>query len=381
MKKSLWLLVTGAFAASLAAQIATNPTTPSAASAPLTVVETPAPAPSAPPPPAVAAPKPAAKPAAKPAPKPKHIVKKQTAVKPARPINLVPGPAAVAGSNINVRAQATIASEVVTRLNRGEPVTVLEVVTLKRTREDEPAHWARIVFPTNSPVYIHTGFVNATDKVVTASALNLRAGPGENHSIVGRIHRGEVVSEIATKGVWMSIQPSTNASAFIAAEYLTQDGVAPTPPAPPVVPPEVAAVTPPPTVTTNTPIEPAPPAPPAAVEPPVTNAPPAPPVAPAPPVVATAPETTNAPPEAPAPPRIVQREGFVHPTVSIQAPSSYELVDVYHRRPMDFIYSDSPELILKRYEGKRVFITGEEGLDPRWPNMPVLLIQKIQVVE
>ena len=239
MKKSLCLLVTGCFVASLAAQIATNPTTPPPATAPLMVVETPPPAPSAPPPPVVAAPKPAPKP------KPKPIAKKKKAAKPAPPVSLVPGLAVVAGSNINVRAQATIASEVVARLNRGEPVTLIEVVTLKRTLDEEPAQWARIAFPTNVPVYIHTGFVDATNKVVTASVLNLRAGPGENHSIVGRVHRGDILHEIATKGLWMSIEPPTNASAFIAAEFLTQDAAVTAPPAPPAALVEVAVVTPP----------------------------------------------------------------------------------------------------------------------------------------
>ena len=33
------------------------------------------------------------------------------------------------------------------------------------------------------------------------------------------------------------------------------------------------------------------------------------------------------------------------------------------------------------YNGKTVLVTGEEGLDERWPNTPVLTIHKIQVVK
>jgi hypothetical protein len=36
---------------------------------------------------------------------------------------------------------------------------------------------------------------------------------------------------------------------------------------------------------------------------------------------------------------------------------------------------------MRRYKGMRIIVTGEESLDERWPNTPVISIQRIQVLE
>jgi hypothetical protein len=36
---------------------------------------------------------------------------------------------------------------------------------------------------------------------------------------------------------------------------------------------------------------------------------------------------------------------------------------------------------MRRYKGLRIIVTGEEGLEERWGNTPVITIQKIQVLE
>src|SRR5687768_11700294 len=61
-----------------------------------------------------------------------------------------PGPAVVRQNNVNVRGKAAINSEIVARLTRGERVNVLEEVTLKKPKQDEPAKWAKISLPTNA---------------------------------------------------------------------------------------------------------------------------------------------------------------------------------------------------------------------------------------
>ena len=48
---------------------------------------------------------------------------------------------------------------------------------------------------------------------------------------------------------------------------------------------------------------------------------------------------------------------------------------------MDYLCTTTTNLDLRRYKGLNVLVTGEEGLDERWPNTPVLTIQKIQLVE
>jgi hypothetical protein len=83
----------------------------------------------------------------------------------------------------------------------------------------------------------------------------------------------------------------------------------------------------------------------------------------------------------PPKPRVVTREGWVSRMTSIQAPSYYKLENLQTRRIMDYLVSPSTNLVLSRYVGRHVIVTGEEVLDQRWPTTPVITIQRIQVVE
>ena len=74
-------------------------------------------------------------------------------------------------------------------------------------------------------------------------------------------------------------------------------------------------------------------------------------------------------------------EGIVGHTVSIQAPTHYELKNLDNGNVMDYLYSPSTNVDLRHWKGKTVRVKGEEELDERWPNTPVLTIQRIQVVE
>ena len=79
--------------------------------------------------------------------------------------------------------------------------------------------------------------------------------------------------------------------------------------------------------------------------------------------------------------RVVSHEGVVRGTRSIQAPTKFEIFDPASGRSVDYLYSTTTNLDLSHYRGLRVVVTGEEGLDERWGNTPVITIQRIQVVE
>ena len=304
----------------------------------------------------------------KPAPK-KPATAKPAPAKPAfveKIVTLVPGLATVAAKNVNVRGRSTIVSEPLAKLDKGESVMVIESVENKWAKGDDMKHWAHITYPTNAPVWIFAAFVNS-DKVVTAPKLNLRGGPGENYSIIGRLAKGASVTEIVTKGEWMQIQPTPGCSAFVAAMFLKQDAslVAAVEPAVPSVPPASTNVI--------TDIEPAIPQ---VADAGITNA------------AMTelnkfAAEMggTNVAPEAPLPPRVVMREGIVNNATSIQAPSTYGLSGMDTGRTINYLHTTSTNVDLFRYVGRHVIVTGEESLDERWPNTPVLTLQRIQVVD
>jgi len=311
---------------------------------------------------------------------PPKTAKKAEPEKPAAAIT--PGPAVAKEKNVNVRGQAAINSEIVTHLKRGDLVTVLDEVTLKKAKTDEPAKWAKVALPAGSVVWVNTMFIKPDTKAVIPRKLNIRSGPGENYSILGRIERGTVVKEVETKGEWMKIEAPTNSYAFVAAHLLSTDpaDLGPAlakanPPPPPVVPPppppvETAVVAPPP---------PPPPAEPITAPPPAAVTPPPPPP-PTETVAVALPPTSTPPEEETSIKRIVTREGIVKGSASIQAPSYFVLRSLDNNKTINYLYSPETNVVLREYHLQRVLVTGEEVLDERWPNTPVINIDSIQTV-
>jgi hypothetical protein len=318
--------------------------------------------------------------------------------------------ALVTEGKINVRGKPSFLGEVITQLERGDKVTVLERITVDKPKPNEPTNWARIKLPENTPVWIFAPFVK--DGKVAATRLNLRAGPGENYSVIGRLNRGDEVNTIRTVEEWAEIQAPNDAYAFIDLD-LIRFGPGTNAPAPAVsvaaVPqPEKTDTQPPPaapapeaTAVATTPAEtsatePKPSAassetnvPTTAVSSPETSRPPEPSTVP--PVAAqTTPELPKvaqpipARREDPLPKRVVRREGVIRPTKSIQAPTWYELANADTGKTINYLYdqkfSANSGIKLKDYRGKKVVTTGEEAIDPRWPNTPILDIETLDVV-
>ena len=77
----------------------------------------------------------------------------------------------------------------------------------------------------------------------------------------------------------------------------------------------------------------------------------------------------------------MSHEGVVRPTRSIQAPTKFEIWDPSTRMSINYLYTTSTNLNLGVYKGLHIIVTGEEGLDRRWGNVPVITIQRIQVVD
>ena len=151
------------------------------------------------------------------------MAKKQAPAPELRTVPLVAGPAMVVASNVNVRGQAKLKSEVVTRVTKGQTVTVMEEIVRNNSGPEEPSAWAKIALPPNARVWVNSTFLNAADKKVLPKKLNLRSGPGENYSVIGLLVRGDAVKELTTKGDWTEIEAPANAYAFVAAQYLKQE--------------------------------------------------------------------------------------------------------------------------------------------------------------
>ena len=305
----------------------------------------------------------------------KKIVRAKPAVKkPAYSVPLTPGVATVAAKHVNVRGKPTINSEVLTHLNEGDTVNVLEEITRENTRANDPTVWAKIAAPSTAHLWVNAQFVD-TNKLVTVKKLNIRTGPGENYSVAGQLAKGDTVNDLGSKDGWLEIAAGENHVAYVAAAYLKQEITAPAGATndwtAPVV--EPAPVTTPVTTdtatiaTTTTDIA-------------STNSNELVPATQA--GVAPAVKDSLVPKVVvPTEPRIVQREGVVRRTFSIQAPTSFALASPETGKTINYLYTSAKDLNLARYKGMHIIVTGEEGLDERWRNTPVITIQKIQVIE
>ena len=286
---------------------------------------------------------------------------------------LHPEPGIAKQGNVNVRGQALINSEIVAHLQKNQPITILEAITIKKPKQDEPANWYRILLPTNSSVWVHSSFIDAASSTVKGSKLNLRAGPGEEYSILGRLEKGAAIKQLEAKAEWLKIEAPTNATGFVAAHLVTRTPGSTLIPGPEIVEskrPEVISV--PPTtlnVATN-------PATAVAENPPVV------PVIPPPPVIPTVTTPVDPLPDAPIEKvkKIVSREGLLKGSFSIQAPTYFELRSLDTGKTINYVFSPSASLLLKDYKGQRIIVTGEELLDERWQHTPVIIVDALQVV-
>ena len=303
---------------------------------------------------------------------PKKAKKKKAAAKKPKTIEAAGAPfikdetAVSKQNNVNVRAQSHINSEVVFRLQKGDAVTVMSEVVLSKPKADEPARWVQIALPATTPVWVSAKYLDA-NQTVSSKKLNVRSGPGENYSVVGELQKGDAVKTMHTKEGWTQIEAPTNAFGFVAAHLLDHKEMAPPVNVTMNTPPPVPEVTP---VNggggmTVTPAAGTPGSTMPATGPAMTM-----------PVPAPAAATEGTPTE-----RVISREGSVGDTVSIQAPTYFELESLDDGKVIDYLYTTSPNLVLEHWRGKKVLVTGVESLDERWPSTPVLTIQKIQIVK
>jgi len=389
--------------------------------------------------------------------------------------------AVVKAARVNVRGQPTTGSEVVTQLKQGEKITVLEEIVHPKPGKGEPAKWLRIALPSNTPVWVSTLFV--TNGAVAVPRLNIRSGPGENFSVIGRAPKGSALKELRRNGDWLEVEAPANTFAYIAADLVIRQAGGPAPVAPvgntsqlagksapkapgkatdksgkqmakaksaPIAAPDTKPALTPVEVTPIAPapvalppgvvaMKPAPVAPPAAVLSPAPVPPPAVvPVTPAPEPVKVPPPaalTENVPPppgdpyattgryriepepqrgfgawfkgffakkpaaekakSAPAPAaksaapvddgppaiRIVAREGIVARSWNLQTPSDWALQDAESGRVINYLWSSSTNIPWATLKGRTVVVTGEEALDVRWPQTPVLKIETLKTVD
>ncbi|HXF10556.1 MAG TPA: SH3 domain-containing protein, partial [Desulfuromonadaceae bacterium] len=318
MKTNYWLILGTMVATSVIAQNSNSlPEIPPPANAPAAEQMTPPPAAPA-------------------APKKKHAAPVKKISEPT--VTLNPGPAEVAAPQVNVRGQAGLKGEMITHLVKGDTVNVLEQINLGKHAANEPAQWAKIAYPSKAHVWVSAKYVDPATKTVTSKKLNLRAGPGENFSVLGSLERGATVNPVETKNGWIQIEPPANTYAFVAAMYLKQEGgVAMNNQTPTPTPTPTATEEPTPTPTPN---------------PPTMSTPEQPVQVPLPTID-------------PNVPRVASHEGVVRHVGSPITPTEYELYSTETDKNIDYLSTSDTNLDLGKYVGMRIVATGEESLSSR----------------
>ncbi len=337
----------------------------------------------------------------------------------------------VLNERVNIRTRPSIASEVIQQLNTGENVTILDRINLNDPQPNEPKEWFRIKIPSSTELWISSEYIDGSNKV-NASRLNVRAGPGQNFSVVGRIERDTVVQPIRASAGWTAIQPLDATVAYVASEYIRESSTAqaneilepetkPEPVAevssedeiPEIIVDETSETvplttnqTPPPTIVafeepaqtpvsttqsdeslfdkidspnTTTPTNsrasnPAPPIFEPVIEPTTTTEP-----------ALNTPVSEELAAELR---RVITRDGIVKRSRNIQAPTYHRLDDPRTGTTINYLYTGKLQVdlgtgpkALKPYEGRKIRVVGAEAVDARWPRIPVIEVEQLRILE
>lgn len=256
------------------------------------------------------------------------------------------GDGTVTRNRCNVRSRPSTTAEVVTQLNKGDVVKVLE--RQSAAEGGTSREWLRITLPANAKCCVSAKLVS--DGVVNADAVRVHCGPGANFREIGKLAKGDKLDVVKTEGDWLHIRPTPSCSGWIAAEFVevkmaelvTPVAVPPTP------------ITPEPT--------------PVAITPPPTATPPAPQI-----------RVTDRDPDMVE--TYVIKDGYLLEVEdAANAPGSFELMtEEVGRRQWRIAYLETTETNLKRFEGKHVRVLG----NMRWKKgerFPVIVVDRVDMI-
>ncbi len=129
-------------------------------------------------------------------------------------------PAVVTASALNIRSGPGTGYRVLGSLRNGTPVTII----------GRSSTWRRIQFDGSRIAWAHGAYLRegagsgggsttTTQARVTASALNVRSGPGTGNSVLGQLANGAIVSIIGQSGSWRQIRYG-NGTGWVSGDYL-----------------------------------------------------------------------------------------------------------------------------------------------------------------
>lgn len=115
--------------------------------------------------------------------------------------------AEITGDNVNLRAAPTNTSEVVGQVSSGEVLEITGAVS----------SWLRVVPPDRVSLWVFDEFVE--DGRVAVSRLQVRAGPGINYTVLGKLDKGGTLDIRGLKGEWREIAPPRGCGLWVNSRY------------------------------------------------------------------------------------------------------------------------------------------------------------------
>lgn len=115
----------------------------------------------------------------------------------------------ILGNSVNLRAGPSLRKEVVSQVSDRDQLTVIGPLE---------GEWIEVAPPPTADMWVYDEFVS--NGVVVVSRLLVRAGPGMNYSILGRLEKGAKVVERGSKGVWRKIAPPSSCHLWLSREYV-----------------------------------------------------------------------------------------------------------------------------------------------------------------
>lgn len=125
------------------------------------------------------------------------------------------GRVATSSGRLNVRRSASISSDILSSLNKGSFITLIN-----RTGE-----WWRVELDDGKYGYCHSDYIEtliATARAVRTKSgnLNVRSGAGTSYSITGSLPQGDTVLVLWTTGDWSRILYSGTRLGYVHSSYL-----------------------------------------------------------------------------------------------------------------------------------------------------------------
>lgn len=118
----------------------------------------------------------------------------------------------ITADRVNVRSGDNLNFEVLSQLNKGEKIMVL----------DRRYGWYKVKLPQESFCYINSDYVKRNDGkgVVEGTNVLLRAGAGTNYTILGKLNQGETVRILDEDNSWYKIEPPEGSVGWVYSNFV-----------------------------------------------------------------------------------------------------------------------------------------------------------------